>query len=331
MPGDPQLPTRGFSFALSRQAVVNAAVFLVAGVIILGGLNTFVGPHTAQAGYITILFLLTPSRTFSMKWRLAAAAWVIGVSISGFLIGSVGIWATLIGLVIVCLVQSIFKLGEVAALSRSPVNFVVFAGLGEIGDVQLWQVALGAVVGAAVTILVGRLAPAKTNPIQQPTTPRQRLRYGLMIATGAVIIVILGQSLDPQYTSWTLLAFCMILAVGFDSRVQRARDRLLGAIAGAIGASIVMFLPSPIPLIITAVCALLAIAYINMGSYGMFIAFLTPSILLLATPDLPTYVLAERFVTITIFAAGLALICSEIFEPQGRGTVQPSLEASESA
>ncbi len=317
MPGDPQLPTRGFSFALSRQAVVNAAVFLVAGVIILGGLNTFVGPHTAQAGYITILFLLTPSRTFSMKWRLAAAAWVIGVSISGFLIGSVGIWATLIG--------------EVAALSRSPVNFVVFAGLGEIGDVQLWQVALGAVVGAAVTILVGRLAPAKTNPIQQPTTPRQRLRYGLMIATGAVIIVILGQSLDPQYTSWTLLAFCMILAVGFDSRVQRARDRLLGAIAGAIGASIVMFLPSPVPLIITAVCALLAIAYINMGSYGMFIAFLTPSILLLATPDLPTYVLAERFVTITIFAAGLALICSEIFEPQGRGTVQPSLEASESA
>ena len=290
----------------------------VAAIGVLGLLHVVVGPNTARAGYLAMLLLLSPVRTFVLRTRVLSACWAVAVALAGFLVGGLGFWPVLAGVVVVCLVQGMFRIGEIASLSRSPVNFVVFSGFGASGSMELWHVALGSVAGAAVMLLVGWLNPQKGGKLEQPTSTRQRLRYGLMFASGAVLILVLGEVVGKTFAEWTLLTFCMILSVGFDNRVSRVRQRMIGTIVGAIFATIMMFAPEPAQITAAAVCGILCLAYINMGNYALFVAFLTPAILLTSSIDLPAYVLAGERIAACFVAAGTALAVSWCFDPFGK-------------
>ena len=305
----------GFSFRLTKAAILGVVALAIAAIVVLGLLNVVIGPNTARAGYLAMLFLLSPVRTFVLKTRVLSACWAVVVAVAGFLIGGLGFWPMLIGVMLVCIVQGMFRIGEIASLSRSPVNFVVFAGIGATGSMELWHVIVGSIAGASVMLLVGWLNPQKSGKLEQPTSTHQRLWYGFMFASGSVLILLLGQLVGKTFTEWTLLTFCMILSVGFDNRVSRVHQRMFGTIAGALFAALMMFAPEPAQTAAAAICGILGLAYINMGNYALFVAFLTPAILLTSSSELPGYVLAGERVIAGLVAAGIALAVSWIFDP----------------
>lgn len=277
-----------FTFSLPPKAIATAIVLVVAVGLVLGGVRLFVGPHSTQAAYLAILLLMSPVRALEGRWRYAAAGWAIAVAVLGFVVGSHGLWAVLVALTVVCLVQGLFRVGGVAAMTRSPVNLLAFAALSTT-DVRLWQVALGSIIGAAFVLAMTALTAADRPSVASDGSVADRLRYGAMLAAGALLIVAVGEWVEYSYVGWTLLSFCTILAVGLDNHGRRARDRLVGTAAGAVVATVVTLVPQPVPLIAAVVCTVLCFAYLSVGNYTMFVTLLTPAILLTTSSDQPTY------------------------------------------
>ncbi|MFF8187991.1 FUSC family protein [Microbacterium sp. NPDC016588] len=297
------------SLSLPRRTMAYAAVLVTAAAVVLGASRVLIGAEAAHAGYLAVMFLLSPARALDARVRYAAAGWAVVVAMAGYAIGSLGIVPLLIGLVVVCLVQSLFRAGEVASMTRSPVNFVAFAAVAQTGA-PWWHVLLGSLVGAGFMLALARVLPDKERSPLPPVPPLRRLRYGILVAVGSIVIVLGARWLDFPYVGWTLLSFCMILAVGFDDRRSRARDRVLGTIAGAVAATLLSLAPAPVPLICAIVSTLLCVAYLRAGNYMMFVAFLTPAILLSSSSDAGAFSLGIGRVEAVIASAIVALACT---------------------
>ena len=299
------------SFRLPLKALAYSGALLAIGAAVLGGTAWAYGPAVAHAGYLAIMLLLSPARALRPSVRAIAALWAVIVSIAGFLAGEFGEGVPLIGLVVVCLVQGLFRLGEVASLTRSPVNFVVFAGIAQT-DTQLWQVALGSVIGAACMLGIAQLMPPKRALPPPSRTAPERIAYGLMLAAGSVLIVLVSDALHFPFASWALLSFCMILAVGADQRRARARDRTIGTIVGAAAAVLVALLPDPAPFVVAVAAMFLCVAYLREGNYTLFVTFLTPAILLTSHPEGSMLALGAGRIEAILLSVVVAVICSAI-------------------
>lgn len=274
-----------FPVALSVRTIAYSAAMVLGAAIVLFGTRWAFGAPVAQACYLAIMLLLSPARALQVRVRILAAGWAVLVSIAGFLVGSLGLWPTLVGLIAVCLVQGFFRLGEVASMTRSPANFIAFAGIATT-DAALWHVVLGSVLGALFMLCLAWAMPEKEPLPPASTTPLERLEYGLMLAAGSIVIVLLAEWLDFQFASWALLSFCLVLAVGTDNRRSRARDRMIGTIVGAVCATLATLLPAPVPLAIAGLSMFLCVAYLRAGNYTLFVTFLTPAILLTTSSEL---------------------------------------------
>ena len=148
------------SLSLPRRTMAYAAVLVTAAAVVLGASRVLIGAEAAHAGYLAVMFLLSPARALDARVRYAAAGWAVVVAMAGYAIGSLGIVPLLIGLVVVCLVQSLFRAGEVASMTRSPVNFVAFAAVAQTGA-PWWHVLLGSLVGAGFMLALARVLPDK--------------------------------------------------------------------------------------------------------------------------------------------------------------------------
>lgn len=295
-----------FDLRLGRPAIVAALVLVAAIVAVLAPVALLIGPNTAQSAFITIMLLLSPLRAAQQSSRFAAAGLAIAVALGGFLLGPLGPIAIFPALILVSLAQAFFRLGEFATMTRAPVNLLAFAALATTGA-QLWQVVLGTLIGAAFTLGLARMLPPSELPPTTGTT-RERFIDGLVLATGAVLIVALGQLLDFPFTGWALLSFAMIVAVGGDRRTARSVDRIAGTIIGTLVATAASFAIAPWPLVVAAVCGLLSVAYLRQGTYAVFVTFLTPAVLLTSSNEFTAVQLGVGRVEAVLAAAVIAIV-----------------------
>lgn len=322
------LPRPRLSLALTPSALRYATVLIAAVGAVVALTALVIGPTTAQAAYLAVMFLLSPSRSRSARIRVAAAATAVVVAISGYLVGPLGLSAIIAGLIVVSVVQAAFRLGDVAGMSRAPVNFVVFAALSSTG-VALWQVALGSLIGAGFVLLLARVMPAK-GPEPEHSARRDRVDYGVTLTIGVVLIVLVAEWVNFEYTGWALLSYCMILAVGVDNRVSRVIDRVTGTVIGAIVATVVSLAAAPVPIAIAVIATVLCLAYLRTGNYTMFVTLLTPAVLLTTSSEASAFALGLGRVeavfaagAIALLLTGLAGAARRIKSPRARASRQP--------
>ncbi|WP_183086110.1 FUSC family protein [Mycetocola tolaasinivorans] len=293
-------------FAISRGAIGSALLLTAFGATIVGGLYTFVGPNSAQAAYLSMMLLLSPVRALPVRWRIGAAVWAVAIALLGFSLGIAAPELLPICLLLVCLVQGFFRLGSVASMTRSPVNLLVFAGLSHT-EVATWHVFVGAVVGAGFLLLFSFFLPGGSSAPLAPAPLRARLSSGVMLASGALLILWISSAIDYPYVSWVLLSYCMILAVDTGHVVERARSRILGTVAGAIAATLITLAPQPVPIIAAVIAVVLCVAYARSGNYAMFVTFLTPAVLLTTSSEKPAYIVGIGRIEAVLAAAIIAL------------------------
>lgn len=310
-PGNSMVGSELRRAALSFKQLLFAAVLVAVAAVVLGGSQSLIGPNTATAGYLTILFLLSVVRAGSWRARLASTLWSLAVAVLGFTVGGIGLGVTLAALVAVSLVQGFVTFGESMFLTRSPVNLLAFASLSQ-GGAEIWQVILGSVIGAAVIWAFASLAKSRTTVPSSHTAFAEQAGYGIATAVGSVVIVVGADLLGFPYVSWALISFCIILSVGSDQRLSRSYLRVFGSLVGATLAILIAMLPAPIPIIAALICLVLCVAYVNAGNYSLFVLFLTPAILLTTASEHSLFVLAAYRLEALLLATIIALLCSFI-------------------
>lgn len=294
---------------LSLRQMLFAIVLVAIAAAILGGSQALIGPNTATAGYLTILFLLSIVRGTSWRARMLSTVWSLAVALLGFAVGGVGIWATLIALVVVSLLQGFVTLGETALLTRSPVNLLAFASLSQSGA-EVWQVLLGSAIGAGVIWGFATIARERQAPPMQSTSTAERVGYGIATAVGSLLIVVGANAIGFPHVGWALLSFSIILSVGAEERASRSYLRIVGSVIGAVLALLIALLPAPVPTIAAVLCAVLCVAYVSAGNYVYFMLFLTPTILLTTASEHSIVVLGLFRLEALVFATVLALLSS---------------------
>lgn len=290
------------------QNLLVAVLGMGLGAIFLFLLLDLAGAPAAQAGYLSIMLLIAPARRLDPGWRAVAGIWAVCVAALGFYTGTLGWWAVLGALVVVCLVQGLFRMGSVSAMTRAPANLVVFAGVSSSGsDAGFGQVLLGA--AAAVTLVLGLgafLSSDRQKSVEFPPLGR-RLVHGLMLAGGSLVILMVSDLFQLPHASWAILSFCLILSVDSTDRNQRMKHRLAGTLAGAIAATLFSLIPAPGPTIALVFCAFLSIAYIRSGKYALFVTFLTPAVLLGTVSTQGTYLVAAERIAAILLSVLVAL------------------------
>ncbi|MGO3885322.1 MAG: FUSC family protein [Mycetocola sp.] len=305
------------SARLTPRQLLFACALVAVAALVLGTSQFLIGPNTATAGYLTMLFLLSVVRTHSWRIRLTSIAWSVAVALLGYVVGGLGLGVTLVALVVVSVAQGFVTVGESALLNRSPVNLLAFASLSVAGA-QVWQVVLGSIIGALVIVTFSVLAQKRDKHTVTPLPMADRVSYGAVTALGAVIIVFVAELLDFPYVAWTLLSFSVIVSVGADQRTSRGMLRVLGSVAGVIIALLVALLPAPVPLIFAIVFMVLCVAYITVGNYALFVLFLTPAILLTTATEYSAFRLGLYRLEAVLFATVIALLCSWLVQVLAR-------------
>ena len=301
------------SWKLTPKAILFALLLVAVAALVLGLSNTLIGPNTATAGYLTILFLLSIVRGQSWRARTIAVSWSLAVALLGFAAGSMGMLAIMVALVVVSMVQGFTMLGETAMLTRSPVNLLAFASLAQAGA-EVWQVVLGSCIGAGVVLAFAALARQRATDHQSSVPTRERLAYGFATAIGSLAIVLGAKAIGFPYVGWALLSYCILLSVSADQRKNRGYLRILGSVGGAMLAVGLAWFPAPVPLIAALLCLVLCVAYINSGNYALFILFLTPAILLTTASEESLFRLGIYRLEATLAATALALASAAVIE-----------------
>ncbi|UOQ59436.1 FUSC family protein [Leucobacter rhizosphaerae] len=296
---------------LSLRQVLVATALVAVVALVLGASRVLIGPHTAMSGYLTMLFLLAVVRAGNWRVRAGAAVWALAVALLGFAVGGAGIVATLVALVVVSLIQGMVTLGEVALLTRSPVNLLAFASMSQ-GGAEVWQVLLGSAIGAAAIVVFGALARGRAGEPRAARSVRDRLGYGIATAVGAVLIVLGGEAVGFPYVGWALLSFCIMLSFETDMQAERGFWRLLGTAVGAVLAVGITALPEPIPIVVAVICGIACVAYINAGNYALFMLFLTPAILVTTASEYSPVALGVYRIEAVLVATALAFACGAV-------------------
>lgn len=297
------------NLALSPRQILFAVLLVAIAAVLLGGSQLLIGPNTATAGYLTMLFLLSVVRAHSWRARLFSAGWSLAVALLGYAVGGMSVWAALAALVVVSLVQGFVTVGEASMLTRSPVNLLAFASLSESGA-EVWQALLGFVIGAGVILAFAAHTKVRTTELVTSTSLGERLGYGVGTAAGSLLIVVGADLLGFPYVGWALLSFAIILSFDTGARRSRAYLRMAGSAIGAVLSVLIAALPEPIPVVMAVICLVLCVAYVNSGNYAMFVLFLTPAVLLTTASEDPLWLIGVYRLEAVLFATGIALLCS---------------------
>ena len=316
---------------LGPKAILRAGAMAVVGAALLTAIYLTLGKPATLAAYFGIMLLLAPARRLPLRWQIVAGGWAFAVAISGYLIGEHrqdpgGLALLAAGLVAVCVIQAFFRIDHTSTIARSPVNLLLFSAMPATGA-QTWHVVVGTAIGVVLVFLVLRLMPGSPSTETESTEAEstvtvgrgdvdafnERLRAGLTLAVGCIVLVMLGEFVPSGLprVQWSLLTLCLLLAVDTTARNTRIKERILGTVIGAVGATLAALLPMPLPYVLAAVCAILCLAYILAGDYTLFIVFLTPAVLLTSSGKAP-WSLAVENVEAVLIAVVLALILTSV-------------------
>ncbi|NLB47424.1 MAG: FUSC family protein [Microbacteriaceae bacterium] len=296
------------SVALHPRPVLFAVLLVAVAAGVLGLSQALIGPNTATSGYLTLLFLLSIIRANDIRARIFSVCWSIAVALLGFAVGSLGLWVTIVALIVVSLVQGFISVGESMLLTRSPVNLLAFASLSQAGA-EVWHVVLGSFIGGAVVLVFAAIMHRRDVHAHVSVPTRDRLTYGIAAALGAVVIVLVAEAVGFPYVEWTLLSFTILLSVGAHERASRTVLRIGGSVAGALIAVPLASLPAPFPMVCAIVLLVFCVAYINEGNYGMFVVCLTPAVLLTTASEYSQVMLGVFRLESVLFATVVALAC----------------------
>ncbi len=290
----------------TRTLLIATGIVAAGGVFLLMG-RSLLGNPMIIAAYLTIMLLLAPSRRLTAEWQVAAAGWSVAVAVGGYLVGTTNTWVLVVAILVVSVVQSLFRFGRVATLTNSPVNLVLFAAMPQI-DITLREAAIGAIAGAIVIIALGPLLRERSVQAVETDPIAVRIRSGLVLAVGCLILVGFSEATRFPHLSWALVSLCIILAVEVESRDERAGARIAGSVLGVLAASAAWFLPHPLPLVVAAVCAVLCLAYMSLGDYTLYVFFLTPAVMLTASGGWQLDLAVDRILAVLVAASvGLSL------------------------
>ena len=84
-------------------------------------------------------------------------------------------------------------------------------------------------------------------------------------------------------------------------------ERVVGTVIGAIAATVIALTPAPIPIVVAVVATILCVAYLRQGNYTLFVAFLTPAVLLTTSADASAVALGVGRVEAVLVTGMLAL------------------------
>lgn len=168
-----------------------------------------------------------------------------------------------------------------------------------------WMV-LGSLLLVAVAVVAKFPRPAATG-----TPPEQAWRHAAAMAAAVGLVVYLVELYQVPHGYWVAVTITVVLRPLPDETRTRARQRILGTIAGVLLALVLAWLlPAWGVAIALVACLLFMISYALLDDYARQVVFLTPAVVLLAPAGGTGLIAAERALATlagTLLAGVLAL------------------------
>jgi uncharacterized membrane protein YccC len=141
-------------------------------------------------------------------------------------------------------------------------------------------VLLGAVATVALTFRLPRPPLAAGAP-----HPGSIWRHAVVMAVATAVVVYLVALLEVPHGYWVALTLTVVLRPGGDQTRLKAWHRIVGTVAGALLALLlVQLLPLWGVVVALAGCAVLVTGYAALGDDARQVVFLTPTVVLLGPP-----------------------------------------------
>lgn len=123
-----------------------------------------------------------------------------------------------------------------------------------------------------------RLAPASQLPREDV------LRHAVCVVIAALAAFLAGNVVSPDHASWVTATTVAVLQPYPGATLQRAVERMLGTVLGCIVVIAIMhFVHTPLVLTLLMLALTTAATFARPRSYRMFVAFLTPVFVLVAS------------------------------------------------
>jgi uncharacterized membrane protein YccC len=121
--------------------------------------------------------------------------------------------------------------------------------------------------------------------ISSRALPREDvLRHAICVVVAALLAFLAGTILSPDHASWVTATTVAVLQPYPDATLQRAVERMLGTVLGCVVViAIMQFVHSPFVMTLLMLALTTAATLARPRSYRMFVAFLTPVFVLVAS------------------------------------------------
>ncbi|MDX2089126.1 MAG: FUSC family protein [Kofleriaceae bacterium] len=118
-----------------------------------------------------------------------------------------------------------------------------------------------------------------------PQVPREAvLHHALCVAIAALCAFVLGNVLSPDHASWVTVTTVAVMQPYPTATLERAVERMLGTVVGCtVVIAIMRFVHAPLAIALVMFSLTAAATLARPRSYRMFVAFLTPVFVLVAS------------------------------------------------
>lgn len=196
--------------------------------------------------------------------------------------------------------------GLLAGLPTAAAVLVAVPGAFAPATTAFWMVGGGLL---SVAIAVAAKFPRAAVP---GTPPHRAWRHATVMAASVGLVVYVVQLHEVPHGYWVAVTLTVVLRPLHDLTRTKARQRIIGTIAGVVLALLLAWLlPAWGVVLALAVCLALMTSYALLGDYLKQVVFLTPAVVLLAPAGGVGLYAAERAVATlagTLLAGALALL-----------------------
>lgn len=189
-------------------------------------------------------------------------------------------WAVAALMLVAALLLALTNQHSAGLMTLAPAIVVVFGPTSL--EFTWWEAFAYVLAGGIVGTIVIRFFTFEAEPQPVPSGVAWRHALVLGVLSAAAMYWALSNAISHGY--WIAITLVVALRPLPEQRAHILRDRLLGTLAGALLAFVVIVtLPTALAALVAAVCLVLLATYSLGGSYFMQTLFLTPMLLIFAT------------------------------------------------